>query len=132
VLQEGGGVQIQRLTTALSQPVTQHLLRVEEQRVFDASGFRIEIWGTSLNLANIKDNWYRPTQGVYVFSKITNTTRHVGDEIDVAWTHAHVCGWQVISSGGLWASVCRGVYWLILRRTWAPTLIKIGVMPSSR
>ena len=29
----------------------------------------IEIWATSLNLANTKDNWYRATQGVYVFNK---------------------------------------------------------------
>jgi hypothetical protein len=52
----------------------------------------IEIWATSLNLANTKDNWYRATQGVYVFSKTNNTTRHVGDEIDFAWTHMFMDG----------------------------------------
>ena len=47
----------------------------------------VEVWASNLNLANTKDNWYRATQGVYAFSKINNNTRHVGDEIDVAWTH---------------------------------------------
>ncbi len=52
----------------------------------------IEIWGTSLNLANTKDNWYRATQGVYVFSRTNNNKRHVGDEVDVAWTHMFMDG----------------------------------------
>ena len=52
----------------------------------------IEIWATSLNLANTKDNWYRATQGVYVYSKANNTKRHVGDEIDFAWTHMFMNG----------------------------------------
>jgi hypothetical protein len=51
-----------------------------------------EIWATSLNLANTKDNWYRATQGVYVFSKTNNTKRHVGDEVDVVWTHMFMDG----------------------------------------
>ena len=51
----------------------------------------LKFFATSLNLANTKDNWYRVTQGVYVFSK-TNNTRHVGDEIDVAWTHMFMDG----------------------------------------
>ncbi|TKB73909.1 MAG: hypothetical protein E8D46_08495 [Nitrospira sp.] len=46
----------------------------------------IEIWATSLNLANTKDNWYRATQTVYVYSKTNNTTRHVGNELDIIWT----------------------------------------------
>lgn len=52
----------------------------------------IEIWATSLNLANTKDNWYRATQGVYIFSKTNNTKRHVGDELDVIWTHMFMDG----------------------------------------
>ena len=52
----------------------------------------IEVWATSLNLANTKDNWYRATQGVYVFSKTNNNTRHVGDELDFAWTHMFMDG----------------------------------------
>jgi hypothetical protein len=52
----------------------------------------IEIWATSLNLANTKDNWYRATQGVYIFSKTNNTKRHVGDELDVIWTHLFMDG----------------------------------------
>ena len=52
----------------------------------------IEIWATSMYLANTKDNWYRATQGVYVFSKTNNTERHIGDEVDVAWTHLFMDG----------------------------------------
>jgi Alginate export len=52
----------------------------------------IELWGTSLNLANSRDNWYRGSQGVYVWSKVNNTKRHIGDEIDVAWTHMFMDG----------------------------------------
>ena len=46
----------------------------------------IEIWATSLNLANTKDNWYRAAQTVYVYSKTNNTTRHLGNELDIIWT----------------------------------------------
>ncbi|HEX6951008.1 MAG TPA: alginate export family protein, partial [Nitrospira sp.] len=52
----------------------------------------IEIWYTNLNLANSKDNWYRGSQGVYVFSKANNTKTHVGDEIDFTWTHMFMDG----------------------------------------
>jgi hypothetical protein len=52
----------------------------------------VEVWFSSFNLANTKDNWYRATQGVYVFSKTNNTTRHIGDEIDIAWTHIFMDG----------------------------------------
>ena len=51
-----------------------------------------EIWATKMYLANTKDNWYRATQGVYVFSKVNNTERHIGDEVDVAWTHLFMDG----------------------------------------
>jgi len=52
----------------------------------------IEVWATRLNLANTKDNWYRATQGVYVFSRTDNNKRHIGDEIDLAWTHLFMDG----------------------------------------
>jgi Alginate export len=52
----------------------------------------IEIWYTNLNLANSKDNWYRGSQGVYVFSKVGNTKTHIGDEIDFTWTHMFMDG----------------------------------------
>ena len=67
----------------------------------------IEIWGTSLNLASKADNWYRGSQGVYVFSKAGNTKSHIGDELDVAWTHMFMDGklafqtaWGYLWSGG--------------------------------
>ena len=52
----------------------------------------IEIWATSLNLANKEDNWYRGAQGAYVYSKIGNTKKHIGDELDVAYTHMFMDG----------------------------------------
>jgi hypothetical protein len=52
----------------------------------------IEIWGSSFNLASAKDNWYRATQGVYVYSKADNTKTHIGDEIDFALTHLFMDG----------------------------------------
>jgi len=52
----------------------------------------IEIWYTNLNLANARDNWYRGSQGVYIFSKNTNTKKHIGDEIDFTWTHMFMDG----------------------------------------
>ena len=52
----------------------------------------IEIWGTSLNLANKEDNWYRGSQGAYVYSKVGNTKKHIGDELDVAYTHMFMDG----------------------------------------
>ena len=52
----------------------------------------IEFWLTSLNLANKEDNWYRGSQGAYVYSKVGNTQRHIGDELDVAYTHMFMDG----------------------------------------
>ena len=52
----------------------------------------IEIWYTNLNLANARDNWYRGSQGVYVFSKVGNTKTHIGDEFDFTWTHMFMDG----------------------------------------
>ena len=51
-----------------------------------------EIWATSLNLANKEDNWYRGSQGAYVYSKVGNTKTHIGDEIDIAYTHMFMDG----------------------------------------
>ena len=45
-----------------------------------------------MNLANTKDNWYRAAQGVYVFSKTNNTKRHIGNELDIVWTHMFMDG----------------------------------------
>ena len=52
----------------------------------------IEVWATSLNLANKEDNWYRGGQGAYVYSKVGNTKKHIGDELDVAYTHMFMDG----------------------------------------
>ena len=67
----------------------------------------IEIWATSLNLANKADNWYRGSQGVYVFSKVGNTKSHIGDELDIAYTHMFMDGklafqaaWGHLFAGG--------------------------------
>ena len=65
----------------------------------------IEIWGTSLNLANKEDNWYRGGQGAYVYSKVGNTKKHIGDELDLAYTHMFMDGKLAFqaSYGHLWA-----------------------------
>ena len=52
----------------------------------------IEIWYTNMNLASAQDNWYRASQGVYVFSKAGNTKTHIGDELDLVWTHLFMDG----------------------------------------
>lgn len=52
----------------------------------------IEIWYTNLNLANAQDNWYRASQGVYVYSRVGNTAKHIGDELDFTWTHMFMDG----------------------------------------
>ena len=51
-----------------------------------------EIWYTNLNLANSKDNWYRGSQTVYVFSKQNNGNKHLGDEVDFTWTRMFADG----------------------------------------
>ena len=47
---------------------------------------------TSLNLAIPKDTWYRAAQGLYVFSRTDNNERHLGDEVDIIWTHFSMDG----------------------------------------
>jgi hypothetical protein len=65
----------------------------------------IEFWYTDLNLANKNDNWYRGTQGVYVFSKNGNQKTHIGDELDIAWTHMFMDGKVAFQAayGYLWS-----------------------------
>ena len=52
----------------------------------------VEVWYTRMHLANAKDNWYRGSQGVYMFSHANNTKTHIGDEIDVSYTHLFMDG----------------------------------------
>ena len=52
----------------------------------------VEFWYTNLNLANSQDNWYRGAQGAYVFSRVGNTKKHIGDELDFSWTHMMMDG----------------------------------------
>lgn len=86
----------------------------------------IEIWATSMYLANTKDNWYRATQGVYVFSKTNNNKRHIGDEVDFAWTHLFMDG--KLSFQAVYGHMFAGGY---IAETWAPAPIKTGPMSSS-
>ncbi|MGE0643415.1 MAG: alginate export family protein [Nitrospira sp.] len=59
----------------------------------------IEIWYTNLHLANSKDNWYRASQGVYVYSRPDNDKTHVGDEINLVWTHFFMSGMVAFQTG---------------------------------
>ena len=59
----------------------------------------IELWYANLHLANARDNWYRASQGVYVFSRPDNTATHVGDEVDVVWTHFFMNGMVAFQGG---------------------------------
>jgi hypothetical protein len=52
----------------------------------------VEIWALRKYLASARDNWYRGSQGPLIFSRADNTENHVGDEIDVAWTHMFADG----------------------------------------
>ncbi|WP_447985754.1 alginate export family protein [Nitrospira sp. Nam74] len=51
-----------------------------------------EIWYNNFNLASARDNWYRGSQTVYVFSKSNNTAKHIGDEVDFTWTRMFADG----------------------------------------
>jgi len=59
----------------------------------------IELWYANLHLANARDNWYRASQGVYVFSRPDNTATHVGDEVDFVWTHFFMNGMVAFQGG---------------------------------
>jgi len=65
----------------------------------------VEFWYTNLNLANSRDNWYRGAQGVYVWSKVNNTKKHIGDELDISWTRMFMDGKVAFQAtyGHLWA-----------------------------
>jgi hypothetical protein len=52
----------------------------------------VEIWALRKYLASARDNWYRGSQSPLIFSRADNTENHVGDEIDVAWTHMFADG----------------------------------------
>ncbi len=52
----------------------------------------IEIWALRKYLASARDNWYRGSQGPLIFSRSDNTTTHIGDELDVAWSHMFADG----------------------------------------
>jgi len=52
----------------------------------------IEFWYSHLRLANAKDNWYRASQGVYVWSDTNNKATHIGDEADFTWTRMFADG----------------------------------------
>jgi hypothetical protein len=51
-----------------------------------------EIWYNNFNLASARDNWYRGSQTVYVFSRNNNTAKHIGDELDFTWTRMFADG----------------------------------------
>ncbi|MCC2642451.1 MAG: exported protein of unknown function [Nitrospira sp.] len=51
-----------------------------------------ELWALRKYLASARDNWYRGSQGPLIFSQSDNTTTHIGDEIDVAWSHMFADG----------------------------------------
>jgi hypothetical protein len=59
----------------------------------------IELWYTNLHLANARDNWYRASQGVYVFSRPDNTVTHIGDEVSFVWTHFFMNGMVAFQGG---------------------------------
>ena len=51
-----------------------------------------EIWYNNFNLASARDNWYRGSQTVYVFSSNNNGAKHIGDEVDFTWTRMFADG----------------------------------------
>jgi hypothetical protein len=52
----------------------------------------VEFWAQMHYLPNARDNWYRGSQGVLVFSKPDNTSNHAGNEVDFAWTRMFADG----------------------------------------
>ena len=52
----------------------------------------IELWALRKYLASARDNWYRGSQGPLMFSGADNQTTHIGDEIDIAWSHMFADG----------------------------------------
>jgi hypothetical protein len=64
-----------------------------------------EIWYNNFNLASARDNWYRASQTVYVFSSNTNTAKHIGDELDFTWTRMFADGKVALQTtyGYMWS-----------------------------
>lgn len=52
----------------------------------------VEVWAQRKYLASARDNWYRGSQVPLAFSSRENSTNHVGDEIDAAWTRIFADG----------------------------------------
>ena len=52
----------------------------------------IELWALRKYLASARDNWYRGSQGPLIFSASDNRTTHIGDELDIAWSHIFADG----------------------------------------
>jgi hypothetical protein len=52
----------------------------------------IELWALRKYLASARDNWYRGSQGPLIFSASDNRTTHIGDELDIAWSHMFADG----------------------------------------
>ncbi len=52
----------------------------------------VEIWALRKYLASARDNWYRGSQSPLIFSQSDNTTTHIGDELDIAWSHMFADG----------------------------------------
>lgn len=52
----------------------------------------VEVWAMRKYLASARDNWYRGSQGPLIFSRSDNQMTHVGDELDVAWSHMFADG----------------------------------------
>jgi len=68
----------------------------------------VEFWGQMHYLASARDNWYRGAQGVLVFSAANNTSNHVGEEIDLSWTHMFADG--KVSLTATWGHFFVGSY----------------------
>jgi hypothetical protein len=51
-----------------------------------------EFWYMHMRLANKADNWYRASQGPYIWTKAGNTEAHIGDETDFTWTRMFADG----------------------------------------
>ncbi|TAJ26138.1 MAG: hypothetical protein EPO64_06850, partial [Nitrospirae bacterium] len=64
-----------------------------------------EVWYNSFHLANARDNWYRGSQGVYMWSQVGNTKSHIGEEVDFTWTRLFADGKVGLQGtyGYLWA-----------------------------
>ena len=52
----------------------------------------LEVWALRKYLANALDNWYRGSQGPLIFSRSDNSATHIGDELNVAWSHMFADG----------------------------------------